>query len=127
PGYGLEGSASEWPTFDYVIQAITGVASLTGEPDGPLTLAGYSVVDNSAAIMAALALVAKVHEGVGGQVDVAMFDVLLAQLNYKAADYLNGGAVPTRHPMGAHNFYVPAQLFETASGHLALFVTHDEF
>src|SRR4051812_14463632 len=126
-GYGLEGSASEWPAFDYVIQAMTGVAALTGEPDGPPALAGYSAVDNSAAIMAALALVAKVHEGVGGQVDVAMFDVMLAQLNYKAAAYLNGGPVPARHPMGAHNFYVPAQLFETASGYLALFVTHDEF
>ena len=126
-GYGLHGSASEWPAFDYVIQAVTGVANLTGEPDGPPTLAGYSAVDNSAAIMAALALVAKVHEGVGGQVDVAMFDVMLAQLNYKAAAYLNGGPPPGRHPMGAHNFYVPAQLFETADGHLALFVTHDEF
>ena len=62
-GYGMHGSASEWPAFDYVIQAITGVANLTGEPDGPPTLAGYSAVDNSAAIMAALALVAKVHEG----------------------------------------------------------------
>jgi CoA:oxalate CoA-transferase len=126
-GYGLHGPASEWPAFDYVIQALTGVAALTGEPDGPPTLAGYSVIDNSAAIMAALALVAKVHEGVGGQVDVSMYDVMLAQLNYKAAAYLNGGDVPTRHPMGAHTFYVPAQLFETASGHLALFVTHDEF
>jgi crotonobetainyl-CoA:carnitine CoA-transferase CaiB-like acyl-CoA transferase len=126
-GYGLDGPAAEWPAFDYVIQAAAGVAALTGEPTGPPTLAGYSVIDNSAAIMAALALVAKVHEGVGGQVDVAMFDVLLAQLNYKAAAYLNGGAPPARHPMGAHNFYVPAQLFETASGHLALFVTHDEF
>src|SRR3954453_6591969 len=54
-GYGLEGPAAELPAFDYVIQATTGVASLTGEPDGPPTLAGYSVVDNSAGIMAALA------------------------------------------------------------------------
>jgi crotonobetainyl-CoA:carnitine CoA-transferase CaiB-like acyl-CoA transferase len=126
-GYGLDGPAAEAPSFDYVIQASTGIASLTGEPDGPPTLAGYSAVDNSVAIMAALALVAKVHEGVGGQVDVAMFDTMLAQLNYKAAAYLNGGAPPTRAPMGAHNFYVPAQFFETASGYLALFVTHDEF
>ena len=36
-------------------------------------------------------------------------------------------ACPTRQPLGAHTFYVPAQLFETASGYLALFVTHDEF
>ena len=110
-----------------MIQASTGVAAMTGEPDGPPALAGYSAVDNSSGIMAALGLVAKVLEGKGGQVDVSLFDVMLSQLNYKAAAYLNGGAVPARHRLGAHTFYVPAQLFETASGHLALFVTHDEF
>jgi crotonobetainyl-CoA:carnitine CoA-transferase CaiB-like acyl-CoA transferase len=125
-GYGLEGEAAEWPAFDYVIQARLGVASLTGEPDGPPALAGYSAVDNSAGIMAALGLVAKVLEGKGGQVDVSLFDVLLAQLNYKAAAYLNGGGAPSRQPLGAHTFYVPAQLFATAEGYLALFVTRDE-
>jgi crotonobetainyl-CoA:carnitine CoA-transferase CaiB-like acyl-CoA transferase len=126
-GYGLDGPAAEWPAFDYVIQASTGVAAMTGEPGGPPTLAGYSAVDNSSGIMAALGLVAKVLEGKGGQVDIALFDVMLAQLNYRAAAYLNHGDEPTRQPLGAHSFYVPAQLFETASGHLALFVTHDEF
>jgi crotonobetainyl-CoA:carnitine CoA-transferase CaiB-like acyl-CoA transferase len=125
-GYGLEGPAAEWPAFDYVTQAIVGVAALTGEPDGPPTLVGYSAVDNSAGITAALGLVAKVLEGKGGQVDISLFDVMLAQLNYKAATYLNGGDVPARQPLGAHAFYVPAQLFETSSGYLALFVTRDE-
>ena len=126
-GYGLEGEAAEWPAFDYVIQASVGIADMTGEPDGPPTLAGYSAVDNSSGIMAALALVAKVLEGKGGQVDISLFDVMLAQLNYKAATYLNGGGAPVRQPLGADTFYVPAQLFATASGYLALFVTHDEF
>jgi crotonobetainyl-CoA:carnitine CoA-transferase CaiB-like acyl-CoA transferase len=125
-GYGLDGPAAESPAFDYVIQAITGVAALTGEPDGPPTLAGYSVVDNSSGIMAALGLVAKVLEGKGGQVDISLFDVLLSQLNYKAAAYLNGGDAPIRQPLGAHAFYVPAQLFATKSGYLGLFVTRDE-
>jgi crotonobetainyl-CoA:carnitine CoA-transferase CaiB-like acyl-CoA transferase len=125
-GYGLDGPAAESPAFDYVIQAITGVAALTGEPDGPPTLAGYSAVDNSSGIMAALGLVSKVLEGRGGQVDISLFDVLLSQLNYKAAAYLNGGDAPIRQPLGAHAFYVPAQLFETKSGYLALFVTRDE-
>jgi crotonobetainyl-CoA:carnitine CoA-transferase CaiB-like acyl-CoA transferase len=124
-GYGLEGAASEWPAFDYVIQARVGVAALTGEPGGPPTIPGYSAVDNSAGLTAALALLAKVHEGKGGQVDIALFDVMLAQLNYKAAAYLNGGERPPRHRLGAHNFYVPAQLFETGDGYLALFVTTD--
>jgi len=126
-GYGLDGPAAEWPAFDYVIQAGTGVAAMTGEPDAPPALAGYSAVDNSSGIMAALGLVAKVLEGKGGQVDISLFDVMLSQLNYKAAAYLNGGEAPTRQPLGAHTFYVPAQLFETASGYLALFVSHDQF
>ncbi len=125
-GYGLDGPAAEWPSFDYVVQARTGVAAMTGEPGGPPTLAGYSAVDNSAGIMAALGLVAKVLEGTGGQVDVSLLDVMLSQLNYKGAAYLNGGERPGRSRLGAHTFYVPAQLFETSSGYLALFVTRDE-
>jgi crotonobetainyl-CoA:carnitine CoA-transferase CaiB-like acyl-CoA transferase len=126
-GYGMDGPEAEWPAFDYVIQASTGLAAMSGDPDGPPMLAGYSAVDNSSALMAALALVAKVHEGRGGQVDVSLFDVMLSQLNYKAAAYLNRGAVPPRQRLGAHSFYVPAQLFETSEGYLALFVTRDDF
>jgi crotonobetainyl-CoA:carnitine CoA-transferase CaiB-like acyl-CoA transferase len=130
-GYGLDGPEAAWPVFDYLVQAGVGLAAMTGEPDGPPTLAGYTAADNSSAIMAALGLLAKVHEagatGAGGQVDVSMFETMLSQLNYKAAAYLNGGVVPTRQPSGGHSFYVPAQLFPTAGGYLAMFVTHDDF
>jgi crotonobetainyl-CoA:carnitine CoA-transferase CaiB-like acyl-CoA transferase len=60
-------------------------------------------------------------------VDVSLRDVMLSQLNYRAAAYLNDGVAPRRYPNGAHSFYVPAQLFPTADGYLALFVTHDGF
>lgn len=124
-GYGL--GAGDDPAFDYVIQAATGVAALTGDPDGPPTLPGYSSVDNSAALTAALGLLAQIVSGRGGQVEVALRDVMLAQLNYRASAYLNEGTEPRRLPDGAHSYYVPAQLFPTAAGHLALFVTHDGF
>jgi crotonobetainyl-CoA:carnitine CoA-transferase CaiB-like acyl-CoA transferase len=52
---------------------------------------------------------------------------MLSQLNYKAAAYLNGGAASPRQPLGAHNFYVPAQLFATGDGYLAVFVHTDQF
>ena len=124
-GYGLDGGDD--PAFDYLIQAATGVASLTGDPEAPPTLPGYSSADNSAGLTAALGLLAMIVSGRGGQVDVAMRDVMLSQLNYRAAAYLNGGAEPRRLPFGAHSYYVPAQLFPTADGYLALFVTHDRF
>jgi crotonobetainyl-CoA:carnitine CoA-transferase CaiB-like acyl-CoA transferase len=124
-GFGL--AAGDEPAFDYVIQAATGVAALTGDPEGPPTLPGYSSADNSAGLTAALGLLAQIISGRGGQVEVSLRDVMLSQLNYHASAYLNDGAHPRRLPFGAHSYYVPAQLFPTADGYLALFVTHDRF
>src|SRR5690349_19189395 len=124
-GFGLDGGDD--PAFDYVIQAATGVAAMTGDPDGPPTLPGYSSADNSTGLTAALGLLAMIVSGNGGQVDVSLRDVMLSQLNYRASAYLNDGAEPRRHPFGAHSYYVPAQLFPTAEGYLALFITHDGF
>ncbi|BBY31037.1 CoA transferase [Mycolicibacterium sediminis] len=124
-GYGLDGGDD--PAFDYVVQAATGVAAMTGDPDGPPTLPGYSSADNSTGLTAALGLLAQIVSGRGGQVDVSLRDVMLSQLNYRASAYLNDGVVPRRHPHGAHSYYVPAQLFPTKDGYLALFITHDGF
>ena len=124
-GFGLNGGDD--PAFDYVIQAATGVAAMTGHPDDPPTLPGYSSADNSTGLAAALGLLAQIVSGRGGQVDVSLRDVMLSQLNYRASAYLNDGAEPLRYPYGAHSYYVPAQLFSTADGYLALFITHDAF
>jgi len=124
-GFGL--TTGDEPAFDYVVQAATGVAALTGDPDGPPTLPGYSAADNSTGLTAALGLLAQIVSGHGGQVDVSLRDVMLSQLNYRASAYLNEGTEPRRLPLGAHSYYVPAQLFPTAQGHLALFITHDGF
>ncbi len=124
-GFGLNGGDD--PAFDYVIQAATGVAAMTGDPDRPPTLPGYSSADNSTGLTAALGLLAMIVSGNGGQVDVSLRDVMLSQLNYRASAYLNDGVEPRRHPFGAHSYYVPAQLFPTADGYLALFITHDGF
>jgi crotonobetainyl-CoA:carnitine CoA-transferase CaiB-like acyl-CoA transferase len=126
-GYGLQGPFADRPAYDYVIQALTGVMALTGDPDGPPVKTGYSAVDNSAGIMAALGLLAKIVEGKGGQVDVAMYDVMLSQLNYIAGAWLNAGERPQRFASSAHPYIVPAQLFRTRDAWLTLFVTHDEF
>jgi len=126
-GYGLEGSYADRPAYDYVVQALTGIMAITGEPGGAPTKAGYSAVDNSAGIMAALGLLAKIVEGKGGQVDVSMYDVMLSQLNYLAGAWLNAGEPAQRYARSAHPYMVPAQIFRTADGWLAVFVSHDEF
>src|SRR6201995_3759499 len=99
-GFGMDGGDD--PAFDYVIQAVTGVAAMTGDPDGPPTLPGYSAADNSTGLTAALGLLAQIISGRGGQVDVCLQDVMLSQLNYRASAYLNDGVEPRRYPNGAH-------------------------
>lgn len=126
-GYGLEGRFADRPAYDYVIQAITGVMALTGDPDAPPTKAGYSAVDNSAGLVAAIGLLAKIVQGQGGQVDVAMHDTMLSQLNYLAGAALNAGEEPARLASSSHPYIVPAQVFATAEGWLMLFVSHDDF
>jgi CoA:oxalate CoA-transferase len=126
-GYGLDSPYADRPAYDYVIQALTGVMALGGEPDGPPAKTGYSAVDNSAGMMGALGLLAKIIEGRGGQLDIAMYDVMLSQLNYVAGAWLNAGERAARLAHSAHPYIVPAQLFATRDGWLALFITHDEF
>ena len=126
-GYGLDSPYAERPAYDYVIQALTGVMALTGDPEGPPTKTGYSAVDNSAGIMGAVGLLAKLVEGKGGQVDIAMYDVMLSQLNYLAGAWLNAGERARRYPRSAHPYIVPAQIFPTRDGWLTLFITHDDF
>ncbi len=83
-GFGLDGPHADRPAYDYIVQALTGVMALTGDPGGMPTKAGYSAVDNSTGIMGAVGLLAKIVEGKGGQVDVSLFDTMLFQLNYLA-------------------------------------------
>ncbi len=126
-GFGLESPYADRPAYDYVIQAMTGVMELTGSPESPPTKTGYSAVDNSAGMMGALGLLAKLVERRGGQVDIAMYDVMLSQLNYIASAWLNAGARAQRYASSAHPYIVPAQVFATSDGWLTLFITHDDF
>ncbi len=126
-GYGLDGPNSDRPAYDYVVQALAGIAAMTGDPQGPPTKTGYSAVDNSTGIMAALGLLAQIIGGKGGQVDVSLYDTMISQLNYLASGYLNADERLERQPNGAHPYIVPAQIFPTQDGHMALFITHNRF
>jgi len=126
-GFGLEGPYAGKPAFDYVAQALTGVMELTGDPGAMPTKAGYSAVDNSTGMMVAVGVLAKIIEGKGGQVDVSLFDTMLAQLNYLASAYLNHGIEPQRVASSGHPHMVPAQVFATRDGFAVLFISSDKF
>jgi crotonobetainyl-CoA:carnitine CoA-transferase CaiB-like acyl-CoA transferase len=128
-GYGETGPDALRAGYDYTIQALAGVMSLAGEPDGPPTKAGISYVDHSGGITAALgvcaALIERDRTGMGSHVDLGLFDVQISMLTYLASWQRNRGATFERTPNSAHQSLVPAQNFRTADGHLALFVGND--
>lgn len=126
-GFGLDGPYADKPAYDYIVQALTGVMALTGDPGAVPTKAGYSAVDNSTGIMGAVGLLAKIVEGKGGQVDVSLFDTMLMQLNYLASAYLNHGVKPQRIANSGHPHMVPAQVFATHDGYAVLFISTDKF
>lgn len=121
-GYGREGERAAWPAYDYLAQAEAGFMAVTGEPEGPPTRMGLSVVDFltglTAAVALTAALVGALRTGRGRDVDVTLLDVALHQLTYPAAWYLNEGDAIERRPRSGHPVVVPCEAFPTADGHL---------
>ncbi len=130
-GFGREGPRADQPAYDYIIQALTGMAALGGEPGGPPARAGVSVVDFSAGLAAAVALLAGVHRaratGLGGDFDTSLFSTALNLTNYVASWVLSRDYRPERQPRGGHPSIVPSQLFEAADGWLMVMCQTDAF
>jgi crotonobetainyl-CoA:carnitine CoA-transferase CaiB-like acyl-CoA transferase len=118
--YGRDNERAGWPGYDYLMQAEAGYLNLTGEPDGPPARMGLSIVDYMTGMTTAMALVSGVlgasRSGRGGDIDVSLFDVALAQLTYPATWFLNAGHVVERMPRSAHPSAVPCELVRCADG-----------
>jgi crotonobetainyl-CoA:carnitine CoA-transferase CaiB-like acyl-CoA transferase len=119
-GFGTTGPRAGEGAYDYVLQAMAGWMSLTGEPDGPPTKSGLSLVDFTAGYVSALALVAGLwrarRDGRGCDCDTSLFEVALAQLTYLGTWSATAGYVQQRMAESAHPSIVPFQAFQTADG-----------
>jgi crotonobetainyl-CoA:carnitine CoA-transferase CaiB-like acyl-CoA transferase len=115
-GFGIGGPLSNKPGYDYMLQALAGWMSITGEPEGPPTKSGLSLVDFTGGYVAAIALLSAVHaarrDGVGMDCDLSLYDVAVTLLNYPATWYMTGGWEPRRTERSAHPSLVPFQLFK---------------
>jgi crotonobetainyl-CoA:carnitine CoA-transferase CaiB-like acyl-CoA transferase len=129
--YGREGERKSWPGYDYLMQAEAGFLSLTGEPDGPPTRFGLSMVDYMTGMTAAFALLAGIvsarESGKGRDVDVSLYDVAMHQLTYPGVWYLNEGHVTPRVARSGHPYSVPSQLCRTADGWIFLMCQTGKF
>jgi crotonobetainyl-CoA:carnitine CoA-transferase CaiB-like acyl-CoA transferase len=130
-GFGMTGPRRAEPGYDYILQGMSGWMDITGEPDGPPTKSGLSLVDYSGGLVAAISVLAAVHaarrDGVGCDCDVSLFDTALAMLTYPATWQLNGDFVPRRTHHSAHPSLVPFQAFESADGWLVIACPKEKF
>lgn len=130
-GYGREGERASWPAYDYLMQAEAGFLSLTGEPTGPMTRMGLSIVDYLTGITTAFALTANLvgalRTGQGRDVDVTLYDVAMHQLTYPATWYLNEGDVVQRRPRSGHPSVVPCETYPTADGQIFIMCVLPKF
>lgn len=131
-GFGQTGPYADRAGYDYAVQGMGGLMSVTGErddlPGGGPQKVGVAVADLFTGMYAAVAILAALRHrdatGQGQLIDMALFDTQLAMLANLGSNYLCSGQVPGR--MGnAHQNIVPYQVFEASDGHLILAVGND--
>ncbi|MBM7415788.1 MULTISPECIES: CaiB/BaiF CoA-transferase family protein [Nocardiaceae] len=130
-GFGMTGPRAKEPGYDYILQGLAGWMSVTGDPDGPPTKSGLSLVDYSGGFVAAISLLSGLHaarrDGVGGDCDVSLYDTAMSLLTYPATWHLNAGFEPVRTKNSAHPSLVPFQAFEATDGWLIVGCAKEKF
>ncbi|MFF5085219.1 CaiB/BaiF CoA transferase family protein [Actinoplanes sp. NPDC000266] len=126
-GFG-SGAGADLPGYDLMIQAISGLMSLTGDPEGPAYRAGISVFDVMAGMHANIGILAALHSraesGRGQHIEVNLLSSALSGLVNHSSGYVAGGTVPYR--MGnAHPSLFPYEPLPTADGELIVIAGND--
>lgn len=127
-GFGQDGPYAHRAGYDFIIQGMSGLMSITGEPDGQPQKSGVAITDVFTGIYAVSGILAALHQrettGRGQHVDMALLDVAVAVTANQALNYLTTGKAPER--MGnAHVNLTPYQVFDCADGHIIIATGND--
>ena len=127
-GFGQDGPRAAQPGYDFLIQGMSGIMDLTGDPQGEPQKVGVAWIDIFTGLYGVIAVQAALAErarsGLGQHLDLSLLDCGVAVLANQATNYLLGGAVP--HRLGnAHPNIVPYQLFPASDGHLIVACGND--
>ncbi len=127
-GFGQTGPYKDRAGYDFIIQGMGGLMSITGEPGGEPQKAGTAIADLSTGMYAVIAILGALHHrsqtGDGQFIDMALLDVQVSWLANQNMNYLVGGTVPERRG-NAHPNIVPYQAFSTKDGHIIVAVGND--
>ncbi|MEM6487790.1 MAG: CaiB/BaiF CoA-transferase family protein, partial [Pseudomonadota bacterium] len=127
-GFGQTGPYAHRAGYDFLIQGMSGIMDLTGEPDGPPQKIGVAFADIFSGLYGVIAIQAALAErarsGLGQHIDISLFDCMTAVLANQAMNYLATGTSPRR--LGnAHPSIVPYQVFAVADGHVIVACGND--
>ena len=129
--YGRANERKDWPGYDFLMQAEAGLMELTGEPDGPPTRVGVSMIDSMSGLTGIVGLLACLLRarttGQGCDVETCLYDVAMHQLTYPGVWYLNEGDVSPRVPRSAHLSLAPVQTFPTKDGWIFIMCMTQKF
>jgi formyl-CoA transferase len=127
-GFGQTGPLRDKPGYDFMIQAMGGLMSITGEPDGEPMKVGVAVADlfagQNAVIAILAALQARTQTSRGQHLDISLFDSQMAMLANVASNYLISGNLPRRYG-NAHANIVPYQSFQAGDDWFVVAVGND--
>ena len=122
-GFGQTGPYADRPGFDLIAQGMSGVMSVTGEPNGPPVKSGVPIADLAVGLIAAngvlAALIARGHTGRGQYIDTSLFESALALSVWESTEYWATGEAP-RAMGSAHRLNAPYQAFRTNDGYITL-------
>lgn len=126
--FGAMGPLSERPGYDPLMQAFGGIMSVVGEPGGTPVRVGPSIIDMGTGMWAAMGIVCQLMQrqttGVGGVVDVSLFETAAAWMTMYSAQYLASGKVPGKNGSGQAGI-VPYRAYRTADGDLVVTAGND--
>ena len=127
-GFGQTGPYAPRPGYDFLAQAMGGIMSLQGEPEGEPMKGAVAMADLMTGMYSTVAILAALRHrdrtGQGQLIDMALFDTQVAWLGNQAQAYLVSGEIPPR--LGnAHASVVPYQVFASADGHVVLAIGND--
>ena len=128
-GFGSTGPYKDLPGYDYIIQAMSGLMSITGEPDGGPVKVGVAIADVLTGLYTCIGILGALQHrnqsGEGQEIDISLMDCQISSLINVASNYLCSGVIPKR--MGnRHPNISPYQVFKTMEGELVIAVGNDE-
>ena len=127
-GFGQDGPYAHRAGYDYIIQGMSGIMSVTGDPDGQPQKVGVAVTDILTGLYSVNAILAALHlrdrTGRGQHIDMGLLDVATAFMANQAMNYLTTGVAPERIG-NAHQNLTPYQVFDCADGHIIIATGND--